>query len=69
MIEILLFAAAVTAGVWVLALVYREAPEVEEVCIEDGCRRPATHERFEEMVGEDVKTVLVCRRHGGWRRT
>lgn len=69
MIEILLFAAAVTAGVWVLAVIYREAPEVEEVCVEDGCFRPATHERFEEMVGEDVMTVLVCRRHGGWRRT
>lgn len=67
MIEILLFAAAVTAGAWVLAVLYRD--KVEEVCIEDGCHRPATHERFEEMVGDDVMTVLVCRRHGGWRRT
>jgi hypothetical protein len=42
---------------------------IDEVCWEDGCARTATHERFEDMVGDTPRTALVCRRHGGWRRS
>jgi hypothetical protein len=38
---------------------------IEEVCIEPGCQRPATHERFEDATSDGTPIVeLACRRHG-----
>lgn len=65
MTTILLCAALLVAAVWVLAVVFREAPEFDEVCIEDGCFRPATHERPAGVTPNGTPVMeLVCRRHG-----
>jgi len=45
-----------------------ERVEVKEVCVEEGCYRPATHERPEGFIGSDLVVELVCRRHGGMSR-
>jgi hypothetical protein len=63
--EMLVFAAVLVAAVWILAVVFREAPEFEEVCIETGCFRPATHERAGGVTSNGTPIMeLVCRRHG-----
>lgn len=65
MIELLGFAALLVVAVWVLAAVFREAPEFDEVCIEDGCFRPATHQRPAGVTPNGTPVMeLVCRRHG-----
>lgn len=52
-------------AVWALALIFREAPEFEEVCCEPGCFRPATHQRPDSVTSNGTPIVeLVCRRHG-----
>jgi hypothetical protein len=64
-ITLLTCATLLVVAVWVLALVFREAPEFDEVCIEDGCFRTATHQRPDGMTSGGTPIVeLVCRRHG-----
>jgi hypothetical protein len=68
-IEMLVFAALLVVAVWVLAVIFREEPLFDEVCIETGCHRVATHERPIGVTADGTEMVeLVCGRHGRWPR-
>lgn len=65
MITLLGCAALLVAAVWWLAYLFREAPLFDEVCIETGCHRVATHERPGGVAPNGTPIMeLVCRRHG-----
>jgi len=65
------FAAMVALAISILviiAVVWRCTDarwEIEERCAHRDCRRPATHERLDGFIGDQVYVELVCRRHGG----
>jgi hypothetical protein len=62
-------AALLVAAVWWLAWLFQEAPEFDEVCIETGCHRVATHERPIGVTADGTEMVeLVCGRHGRFPR-